>query len=86
MEFKFNEEKDILFYGENVDSADAYILFPKNEDGSHTITKVFVDPKLRGQGLAGKLMEYLLDYIKEYDVEYSATCSYAVNFLEKYGK
>lgn len=83
MEFKFNENKDILFYGNSVETADAYILFPKNENGSHVLRKVFVDPKLRGEGIAGKMMAYLVEYIETENIRYTVTCSYAKSWLSK---
>lgn len=81
MEFKLNKEKDFLYLGENEYEASAYIMFPKNIQGSNTIIKVFVSEEYRGQGLAGKMMEYLYNYSKENNITLQATCSYAEEWL-----
>lgn len=83
MEFKLNETKDVLFYGEDEQSADAYILFPKKSEGVHEITRVFVDEKYRGQGVAGKLMKGLVEYGQKENIKFIATCSYAENWFLK---
>ncbi len=78
MEFKINEQKDFLYHGENELVADAYIVFTNND-----ITKVFVDPIYRGQGVAGKMMLKLVDFAKQENIKLSLTCPYAVNWFEK---
>lgn len=83
MEFKFNQGQDLLYLGDSEQEIYAYIKFPKNLDGSHTITKVFVSEEYRGQGLAGKMMEYLYNYSKEHNIDLEATCSYARSWLSK---
>lgn len=81
MEFKINKEQDFLYLGANEYEAKAYIMFPKNVQDTNTIIKVFVSEELRGQGLAGKMMEYLYEYAKENNITLDATCSYAKSRL-----
>ncbi|MDO4814589.1 MAG: GNAT family N-acetyltransferase [Gemella sp.] len=82
MEFKINREQDFLYLGDNEYEAKAYIMFPKNVNGTNTIVKVFVSEEYRGQGLAGKMMAYLYEYAKENNITLDATCSYAKSWLE----
>ncbi|MBU0278391.1 MULTISPECIES: GNAT family N-acetyltransferase [unclassified Gemella] len=83
MQFQLNDKKDFLYYGEDEKTSICYLVFPKNPDGSQTITKVFVDEKYRGQGLAGKLMQEVVTYAKENNIKLDATCSYAIKWFEK---
>lgn len=83
MDFKVNDRQDVLFVGNNEKTASAYILFPKVKEGLHVIEKVYVDEIYRGQGVAGKLMQALVDYAEKNDIKLEASCSYAVSWLEK---
>lgn len=83
MDFKINENKDKIYIGEDEFNAVAFINFPKNYDNKYTITKVFVDNSLRGQGVAGKLMDFLVEYAINNNLKLNATCSYAVSWFEK---
>ena len=61
----------------------AEITFPETEPGVYTIDHTIVDGSLRGQGVAGKLVQAAVDDIKAKGGEVRATCSYAVAWLEK---
>lgn len=62
----------------------AEITFPETEPGVYTIDHTIVDGSLRGQGVAGKLVQAAVDDIKAKGGEVRATCSYAVGWLEKH--
>ena len=62
----------------------AEVTFPRNEDGTVTINHTFVDDSLRGQGIAGKLMEALAEHLRSQDKKAVLTCSYAVKWFEKH--
>lgn len=62
----------------------AEITFPETEPGVYTIDHTIVDGSLRGQGVAGKLVQTAVDDIKAKGGEVRATCSYAVGWLEKH--
>ena len=62
----------------------AEITFPQTEPGVYTIDHTIVDGSLRGQGVAGKLVQAAVDDIKSKGGEVRATCSYAVKWLEKH--
>lgn len=61
----------------------AEITFPETEKGIFCIDHTFVDDSLRGQGIAGKLMELAVKEIESRDGKITATCSYAQHWLEK---
>lgn len=82
MNLQVNETKDQLFWDKDGELI-AYVNFPQVEEGTHVITKVFVDESLRGQGVAGKLMEEMVNYAKENSIELKVSCPYAVSWFEK---
>ena len=61
----------------------AEICFHDTGDGSMEIDRTFVDDSLRGQGIAGDLMKMAVDTIKRKGKRVTASCSYAVKWLEK---
>lgn len=61
----------------------AEITFYESENGVFTIEHTFVDESLRGQGIAGKLVEMAVEEIEKRGGKIEATCSYAKKWLEK---
>lgn len=61
----------------------AEITFPA-KDGVAIIDHTFVDESLRGQGIAGQLMEAAVEKIQADENKIAATCSYAVKWLESH--
>lgn len=62
----------------------AEITFPCTQPGIYTIDHTFVDPSLRGQGMADKLVRAALEQIRKNGGTPAATCTYAVSWLEKH--
>lgn len=62
-------------------AAEATYFFNKQKE--MVIKKVFVAEKLRGQGIAGQVMEEVAKYARENGLKVRAACSYAKNWLEK---
>lgn len=60
------------------------VTFPAREDGVVEIDHTFVDGSLRGQGIAGQLLEHAADAIAETGRKAHPTCSYAVGWFEKH--
>lgn len=48
------------------------------------IDRTYVHPALRGQGVAGKMMEAVAEYLRKEGLRATATCSYAKGWLEKH--
>ena len=63
----------------------AEITFPETEKGVCCIDHTFVDDSLRGQGIAGKLVDMAVEQIKARGAKVTAVCSYAKHRLEKSG-
>ena len=60
----------------------AEITFPNSGD-TYCIDHTFVDDSLRGQGVAGTLVQIAVDEIKGRGGVVTATCSYAKHWIEK---
>ncbi len=63
----------------------AEVTFPnaKDEKDIVEIDRTFVDESLRGQGVAGQLLEHAYDEIKRQGKRARAVCPYAVRWFEQ---
>ena len=81
MEFKYESNR---IYLENEEGKlIAEVTFPTIKDQLVNINHTFVDDSLRGQGIAGKLMEAVGEKIVKENQKAVLTCSYAVRWFEK---
>ncbi len=62
----------------------AEVTFPTVDDGVVDINHTFVDESLRGQGIAGKLLEQTAQELEETGRKARLSCSYAVHWFEKH--
>ena len=62
----------------------AEITFPDIDEDTVDINHTFVDESLRGQGMAGKLMEAAVNQIQSQGKKAVPTCSYDVKWFEKH--
>lgn len=70
-----------------VDSAGkllAEVIFPGSSEKVVEITHTFVDESLRGQGVAGKLMEALAQKLRDEGKTAVPACSYAAAWFESH--
>lgn len=75
MEFQFEPGR---LWHETNGRVDAEVLFPNIEDDRvWAITHTFVDPSLRGQGIAGQLIESVVQHARQEGVLLKPVCSYA---------
>lgn len=79
----FKKEENRIFAEYENKKVVAEITFPEVREGVYEIDHTFVDDSLRGQGIAGKLMELAVEEIKSRGGEVTASCSYAKHWLEK---
>lgn len=62
----------------------AEIDFPYIENNIICITHTFVSDTLRGQGIASKLVEKVIEIAKEKNLKVKASCSYAISYFSKH--
>ena len=48
------------------------------------IDYTYVNPQLRGRGIASKMMEVVAEYLRKNSLKATATCSYANAWLKKH--
>ena len=81
---KFNHTPTRIYSIDEHGSLVAEITFPTASKNTYCINHTFVDPSLTGQGIAGRLVQMAVDQIRAQGGTVTATCSYAVKWLEKH--
>lgn len=80
MEIQMEENRAVVYGSEGEVLAECTFL---KEGNDITIDKTFVSEALRGQKMAGRLVERVYQYAKDNHLNIKATCSYAASWLEK---
>ncbi len=62
----------------------AEVTFPVSGENTVDINHTFVDESLRGQGMAGQLLQRAADRIRQDGKRAVPTCSYAIRWFEKH--
>lgn len=78
-----HEENQIALYSDT-GSLLAEITFPNIDENTVDVNHTFVDASLRGQGIAGKLMQELVSDLEKKGLKAVPTCSYAQRWFEKH--
>lgn len=78
-----HESNRIVLFGENNKTL-AEVTFTNIDENTVDINHTYVDDSLRGQGIAGKLMEHAAEELKAQNKKAVLTCSYAVKWFEKH--
>ena len=81
MEFKREENR--IYKTDDTGKVIAEVTFPETAEGVYTIDHTLVDNSLRGQGVAGQLVQAAVDEITAKGGRIEATCSYAVKWLSE---
>ncbi len=82
MDWKY---KDGAIYNTN-DAGElmAEATYAKTKDNEIDINHVYVNPVLRGEGVAGKVMEEMTVFLRNEGWKATASCSYANSWLKKH--
>jgi predicted GNAT family acetyltransferase len=62
----------------------AEILFPARSASVIEVTRTFVDPSLRGQGMADLLMQKVIAYAQSQGLRLLPSCEYAKRWMDKH--
>ena len=82
MEFQKSEGR--IFAQDETGKLVAEITFPTVAEGVADIDHTFVDESLRGQGVAGELMQRAVDSLRASGRKAVATCSYARKWFDQH--
>ena len=80
---EFIHEIDRIYANDESGRLVAEVAFPATGPDAVVINHTFVDPSLRGGGVAGQLMKAAYERIKRDGKKATATCSYAVSWFER---
>lgn len=80
---EFIEESNRIYCKDSQGKVIAEVTFPDIRYHVVNLDHTFVDDSLRGQGIAGKLMEETVRKIRREGKKVIPTCSYAVKWFEK---
>ena len=72
---------DAIQYVDDQGTVLAEVTFPACAEGVVDINHTFVDPSLRGQGIAGQLLKRAAEAIEGTGRKARPTCSYAVRWF-----
>ena len=61
----------------------AETTFVQTENGETDIDHTYVNPILRGQGIADKMMVVVAEYFRKQELKVTASCSYAHIWLDR---
>ena len=76
---EFHHEDNRIY----AEKGDGKMVFPESSPGVCEIAHTYVDESLRGQGVAGKLMELAVAAIEGQGKKVTASCSYARKWLAR---
>ncbi len=84
MDMEIKQGNRCFYLGDDEANAIAIIKYKVKSDDEIVANSTFVDPSLRGQNIARKLLDRLADYAREQGWKIEPTCSYVVRAFERY--
>lgn len=82
MTFSFEKERMTAIGTDGIPMG--HITFPRVREGLVNIDHVMTYPKFRGQGVAERMMEALLQHLTRLDQKAALTCPYAQQYVGKH--
>lgn len=82
MEFTITDDRISLYDPQGRELA--FVAFPACGPGRVEIRSTVVSPTLRGQGVAGRLLETLADQLRTQGLRAVPVCSYAVAWFDRH--
>lgn len=84
MALEYREEEYRVYAVNERGDVVAEAVFPALDDGMVELSRTAVDPSLRGQGVAGRLMEMAAVALRARGWKVKPTCSYAVKWFSEH--
>ena len=79
----FTIEKNEIYFLNDEGIKLAFVKFPSVDENTVMVTTTYVSDVLRGQGIAGKLMNALYEELIRTNRKAIMKCSYAVSWFQK---
>lgn len=80
---EFVHESNKIYLANEEGNSIAEVTFPTVQEQVVNVNHTYVDDSLRGQGIAGQLMEELVQQLKAENKKAVLSCSYAVSWFDK---
>lgn len=71
-----------FFIGDDEENAIAYVTFEDKDESTIIVDHTFVSDELRGQGVAGKLYNTIIDYARKENKKIIPECPYIKKKIE----
>ena len=81
MEIKKGNQK--FYIGEDEAAPIAEITYKQKDEHTIDVDHTYVSDELRGQGIAGKLVQVITDFAREENLKIVPTCPYVATKMEK---
>ncbi|WP_042148552.1 GNAT family N-acetyltransferase [Paucisalibacillus sp. EB02] len=72
-----------FFIGKDEVNPKAEITYQKDSNGNLVVDHTYVSDELRGQGMAGQLVDKVISYARQEGVKIVAECSYAQKYIDR---
>lgn len=72
-----------FYIGEDENNPIAEITYKEKDKHTINVDHTYVSDELRGQGIAGKLVEVITDFARKENVKIIPTCPYVASKMEK---
>lgn len=79
----FITEKNRIYFEDENGKLMAELTYKDVDATTVNINRTFVDPSMGGQGIAGRLMQTMVDQLIKENKTAVPSCSYASNWFEK---
>lgn len=71
------------YIGESLEESVARIVWQDTKEDVISVVSTFVDPSLRGQNIAGRLLNGVIEYARENNIKIIPVCSYVVKKMTR---
>ncbi|MGX7092063.1 GNAT family N-acetyltransferase [Hutsoniella sourekii] len=72
------EDQALVFYNDQGEKLAEITWIPSEEENVVLANHTYVSPKLRGQGVAGQLLDAMVDLMNKQSIKIKPLCSYVV--------
>lgn len=83
MTVKIHHDEPARRFAADVERGEAVVDYELIDGDTLDLRRTFVSDELRGEGLAGQVVQYALDWARHHDKKIVASCPYVGKFLER---
>lgn len=84
MALKIHHDEARRRFAAEVERGEAVVDYELIDGDTLDLRRTFVSEELRGEGLAGQVVQHVLDWARNHDKKIVATCPYVRRFLERH--